>query len=628
MRDFFARPRRWSPFAFVAVLAASPDVRAADPQPYTVQIASTGDAALDMAINDSATLVTLREKSAVGPFALVARARSDVPRVVTALNSYGYYLGSATITITTADGRARGLDDPDLPAALDAQTGPVVVHVVPTAGALFHLGHVALTGDVPPGSATALDLPSGAPARAADVLAARSRLQTALRDQTRVLATVAAPVATLDVAHTTLDVSYAVAAGPRVDIGAITITGATRLREPVIRRLLDLHTGEPFDPKLLDQARQDLTALPAVGGVALIPGTALDPNGRVPLSVQVSERKRHAVELGASFSTDQGGSVTASWTDRDVSGGGEQLTLSASATEIGGSASRQAGYDVEARFAVPQSYGGTLTYDAQDLLESLDAYRRRAAVGSVIYSRKLTKEVSVNGGVSFEQARIDQEGVTRSYSLPQLPLGVTFDSTGSLFDPIHGVRASLTVTPTDSLGSGGGQRSAFFLITQASASTYLDLGAWLFGKAPGRSVLAVRGLVGDISGAGTFDVPPDQRFYAGGGGTVRGYRYQSIGPRFADNRPVGGTRVEVGSVEFRQRFGQSFGAVVFADAGEVTARDAAFPGGGAVQIGAGAGVRYYTSFGPIRVDVAVPLNKQANQKTDVVEAYIGLGQAF
>jgi len=627
MRDRFTPLRRLVPFALAAVLAASPGVRAADPQPYTVQIASTGDAALDSAIDGSATLVTLREKLTVGPFALVARARSDVPRVVTALDSYGYYLGSATITITTADGRSRGLDDPDLPAALDAQTGPVVVHVVPTPGALFHLGHVTLTGDVPPGSVSALDLPSGVPARAADVLAARSRLQTALRDQTRVLATVAAPVATLDVAHTTLDVSYAVAAGPRVDIGAITITGATRLREPVIRRLLDLRTGEPFDPKLLDQARQDLTALPAVGGVALIPGTALDANGRVPLMVQVSERKRHAVDLGASLSTDQGGSVTASWTDRDVFGGGEQLTLSASATEIGGSASRQAGYDLEARLAVPQSYGGMLTYDLQDLLESLDAYDRRAALGSVIYTRKLTKEVSVNGGVSFEQARIKQEGVTRTYSLPQLPLGVTFDNTGSLFDPIHGVRAALTVTPTDSLG-GSGQRSSFFLITQVSASTYLDLGAWLFGKAPGRSVLALRGLVGDISGVGTFDVPPDQRFYAGGGGTVRGYRYQSIGPRFADNRPVGGTRVEVGSVEYRQRFGQSFGAVVFADAGEVTARGAAFTGGGAVQIGAGAGVRYYTSFGPIRVDVAVPLNKQTHQKTDIVEAYIGLGQAF
>ena len=142
-------------------------------------------------------------------------------------------------------------------------------------------------------------------------------------------------------------------------------------------------------------------------------------------------------------------------------------------------------------------------------------------------------------------------------------------------------------------------------------------------------MLAVRGLVGSISGANTFSVPPDQRFYAGGGGTVRGFRYQSIGPRFADNRPIGGTSIEVGSVELRQRFGTSYGAVAFVDAGQVGPSSTPFGGtGGGVKVGAGVGARYYTSIGPIRADVAVPLNKDANQKTDTVELYLGIGQAF
>ncbi len=610
------------------LIALGSGAHAADPQPYTVEIAPTGDAALDGAIRDSATLVTLRERAPVGPFALVARARSDAGRVIAALNSYGYYLGSAQFAVAL-DGQDRDLDDPALPTALDAARGSVVVKVTPVKGDLFHLGRVTLTGDVPPDGVAALALSSGAPAVAADVLAARPRLQSALLAQGRALARVDAPVATLNIPAKTVDVSYAVAAGPRVDVGPIAISGERRLDERFIRRRLKLHPGDPFDPVALDEARADLSAVPAIGGVTFLPATRLDAQGRLPVTVQVTERKRHAVDLGASFSTDQGGSAIASWIDRDVFGQGEQLTLSAGATQIGGSASRTPGYGIEALLAVPEWYGGTLTYDARLLRESLDAYDRTAALGSVIYTRKLTKELSISGGVAFEEARIKQEGTTRTYTLPQLPLGVAYDSTGSLFDPVHGIRAAVTVTPTASLGSASANsRTSEFLIAQASASTYLDIGAWALGQRAGREVLAVRGLVGDITGAGTFGVPPDQRFYAGGGGTVRGYRYQSIGPRFADRRPVGGTKVAAGSVEYRQRILSSYGVVVFADAGEVTARNAGFAGGGVLQVGAGAGVRYYTSFGPVRVDVAVPLNKQRNQKTDIVQAYIGLGQAF
>jgi translocation and assembly module TamA len=184
------------------------------------------------------------------------------------------------------------------------------------------------------------------------------------------------------------------------------------------------------------------------------------------------------------------------------------------------------------------------------------------------------------------------------------------------------VRASATVTPTESLGTGGAPNSTF-VIAQASASTYLDVGRWLAGT-EGRSILALRALVGAVNGAGVFDIPPDQRFYAGGGGTIRGFRYQSVGPQFVDNRPIGGTGIDVGSVEFRQRFGASWGGVAFVDAGQLGSSGVAFEG--PVAVGAGVGVRYYTAIGPIRVDFAVPLTHQ--RKGDAFELYIGIGQAF
>jgi len=134
----------------------------------------------------------------------------------------------------------------------------------------------------------------------------------------------------------------------------------------------------------------------------------------------------------------------------------------------------------------------------------------------------------------------------------------------------------------------------------------------------------MRGLVGMASGVGVFGMPPDQRFYAGGNGTVRGYRYQSIGPRFPDRQPTGGTAVSAASIELRQRFMENYGVAAFLDAGQVSADGNPFSK--KWQAGAGVGLRYYTSIGPIRLDVAVPLSRQAGD--DSFELYIGLGQAF
>ena len=131
-------------------------------------------------------------------------------------------------------------------------------------------------------------------------------------------------------------------------------------------------------------------------------------------------------------------------------------------------------------------------------------------------------------------------------------------------------------------------------------------------------------MAGTAEGASQFELPPDQRFYAGGSGTVRGYRYQSIGPLFADGNPQGGTSIVAGSVEFRQRILSDYGFAAFLDGGQASANGSPFVGG--LKLGAGIGARYYTSFGPIRLDVAIPLTRIPNGGT--FEVYIGIGQAF
>jgi translocation and assembly module TamA len=222
-----------------------------------------------------------------------------------------------------------------------------------------------------------------------------------------------------------------------------------------------------------------------------------------------------------------------------------------------------------------------------------------------------------SGGLTFMHDDVSQKSVNRTYELVAVPLTLGYDSTGltdPLLDPTHGARASLAVTPTQAFGA----RTLFFTILQASASGYLDL----FGN--GRSVVAGRGLVGSALGASNFDLPPDQRLYAGGSTTVRGYRFQSIGPLFPDGDPIGGTAIDAGSLEFRQRLFESWGLAGFLDAGQDS--DQGVPFTGTLHFGTGGGVRYYTTIGAVRADVAFPLNPV--RRGDTFELYIGLGQAF
>jgi translocation and assembly module TamA len=181
------------------------------------------------------------------------------------------------------------------------------------------------------------------------------------------------------------------------------------------------------------------------------------------------------------------------------------------------------------------------------------------------------------------------------------------------------------VTPTFSYSHAG----ATFLVTQASLIHYQDLHMLFAGDPPGRTVVAGKLLLGLAEGAVWYNLPPDERFYAGGSGTVRGYRYQSVGPQFQSNGvatgiPEGGTTIQVLDLELRQRVGTNFGFVVFADGGGVS--QSAKPFSGIFRLGVGTGVRYYTSIGPIRFDLALPINRRPND--DRFEIYIGLGQAF
>lgn len=590
-----------------------PATFAAETVNYTVTFQPSGDARLDTLLKQTSSLVSLRKGIPAAPFALIGRAQADTEQFAVVLHSLGYDAGTVTVTI---DGMA--LNDPALFDRLaQASAGESAkILISPRPGAVFHLGRVDVTG-LPPGFKPPALLKPGEVALAAPILAVTPALRTALHNDGYAFAAVSEPLAVAVPAAHLLDVSYKITAGPRVKIGPIRFSGLTRTNEAFLRRHIALKEGQLYSDTAITAARDSLLNLGVFSSVTPLPQDQLTPDGQVPILFRVTQQKLHAVTFSGSYATDVGMTISASWEDRDLFDHAETLTFTAAANGLGGTGTVAPGYDLKAVFAKPDYYvrGQTLSVSLEALNESLNAYSRIAEVAGVQISRALTPHMTISYGPSFVTERVFQNGTTQSYVLVQLPTTLAYNTTDSVLEPTRGINASVSLTPTEPVS---GTTSAPFLIAYASASTYLAV------EPEGRGIIAVRGQVGTIRGASQFQVPADQRFYAGGSGTVRGYAYQTIGPLFSDDTPEGGLALDAFSLEFRQHIGNSFGIVPFVDAGQVSAGNVPFTG--RLRVGVGLGGRYYTSIGPIRVDFAVPLTRIAGDSA--FEIYVGLGEAF
>lgn len=586
---------------------------AADPQPYTVALQGVDNGELEAVLVASSQLFGLRESSPASPFVLIQRARTDVPRLQIALDSRGYYLNKVSVTIA-----GLALADPGLPLALDRMAASVPVRVTVEKGPLYRLGTIELDGEVPQAARDALKLRTGDPAVADTVLDARVRMREALQEDGYALAEVEEPVAFADDERRLINVTYKVQAGRRANIGVIRFKGLTNVNENFVRKTLTISSGERYRPSRIEEARQQLASLGVFSSVTVQAASAPAPDGTIPLTFDVAERERRTVSLSALYSTDLGLSLSVGWSHHNLFGNAEQLNLSAAGSGLG-TASAGLGYNLAAQFVRPLflAPNQALEVNLSGVKQQLEAYDQVAETVSAHLRRKFSDFWSGGAGLSLMYDQVAQQGTTRLYQLVGVPVSASYNSTGTtdaLLDPVSGVRASAALTPTQSFGAS----SLTFAVLQASASTYVDFGS------DGRSVLALRALVGSIVGGTNLELPPDQRLYAGGSATVRGYAYQSIGPQFPDGSPVGAKSVNAATVEFRQRILEEWGAAAFVDVGQASAGGLPFTG--AVRVGAGFGARYYTPFGTIRADVALPLTPVRGG--DAFQLYIGLGQAF
>jgi translocation and assembly module TamA len=566
-----------------------------------------------------------KDNRATGPaVTLLQRAQAQKQEIEKALASRGFYAGTVSVSVA-----GRPVEDPAVLDAVEAVPagGKLPVAITVQTGPAYKISDIVLAG--PAGEAPArgtIDrgpwpLAPGSVADATAILKLDAAIVGQLQVQGYALAKIGKRVATVDHANQTMRLEYNVEAGPPAKMGSVSFSGSQSVRTEFLQRRVPFKPGEPFRPEKVDELRDSLTALGLFTSIRIKRGEQLDANGELPIEVEVQDRLPRTIGFGASYETSEGFAIGGFWLHRNLFGEGESLRLSAEINHIGDKSFTSIGdfgFSIIASFRKPDWWEPRTDAVAlaQAVRERLDAYDREAFVLTGGFERRFSKRLRGKAGLAFELSRVTQNDETNTYKLLGVPLGLIWDGTNNLLEPTRGFRIALDVTPYVDVIENPTKP---FVITRLTGSTYLDL------SDSGRTVLAARASVGIIPGLSEGAIPPDKRFYAGGGGSVRGFAYQSVGPRDADRDPLGGTSLIEASLELRQRIGQNWGVVAFVDAGNVF--DSVYPTfSTAPRVGAGVGVRYYTDFGPIRADVAVPLNRRPGD--DRFGLYVSLGQAF
>ena len=582
-----------------------------DAVPYEVHLTVDNDAELGELLNSISLLVTKKDTPPSGTIGLLTRAKNDKRRLVAALYSQALYGGTVDILI---DGTPFG----NVPIDTVLNRGaPAAVAIDVDSGPVFTFARA----DAQTTTGEAIDLAefgvvAGEPAKSDAVVNAESRLVTAWRDDGYAFARIAGRDMIADHRNRRLEVDLRLRPGPLAVFGPVTVSGAENVDSAFIIEQANIPQGTVYSPKRLADASKRLRGLGVFDSVVIVEAEEPGPDNSVSISIEVSERKPRTVGVGVTAATQDGLGTEAFWTHRNPFGRAEQLRLEGAVSGIGRSNfSTSLDYHVAATFTKPDVWGPTTSFKSrlEAQYQDTDAFKKHSFSGSAGLERAFSDQLTGTAYLEVEYARFsDTTGPTASV-LVSAPLELIRDTRDDRLNPTTGYRALLSAEPTFDI-----HNSDSFFKTQGGLNAYRAL------NSSGTLVLAGRALVGSILGARLTEVPADRRFYAGGGGSIRGYEFQSAGPR-SGGQPTGGLSLIETSVEARLRVTDNIGLAAFVDSGG--AFTSSTPGqGGDWCTGAGAGVRYLTPVGPVRLDFGVPLNKISGDPD--FGFYLGLGQAF
>ena len=531
------------------------------------------------------------------------RARAAAEDAIAVLRSEGYYAAVVEPEVS----------ETDPPAPL--------VRVVP--GRRFNLGPAAIDwqGEQPDPQAGdaargALALTPGAPGRAGDVVAAEGRAVAAMQERGYADVVSEPREVIVDHADFTVRPTYKIAAGRLVRLDGLDVTPDLRTRTDWILRLAPWQPGETYDPKDVAELERRLldTGVYDSVTVALSPPEKATAEGLRPVVVSVAERARRTLEAGASYDTADGLGVNVRWTHYN------RFRRADSSALFGQVSTRDSrvGADISLpHWRRPQQ---TLKTTAAAYRVRTDAYDETGVGVEADVTRRYGRTSYVTAGVSLDYSQTEElkAGTLTSLGRDLITVGtlgdLLLDKSNDPLNPTSGWKLSARLEPTLILGD----TNLPYLRAVAQGSYYQPL------DSQARTVLAGRLRLGRILNGSVEQIPASQRFYAGGGGSVRGFPYQAVGPRLDDNTPRGGVFLFESSFEVRRDLTPKWGFAAFVDAGAVGSS-------GPIDfmdlaVGVGLGVRYNLGFAPIRIDVATPVVKRRGEAP--FQVYVSIGQSF
>jgi translocation and assembly module TamA len=553
-----------------------------------------------------------------------ARAKEDEGLAVRLMHSIGYYDAVASSAIEQ----------------MPNQPGRVRATLTALPGALYKIGSITVRAEptVPTGLIEReLPLRVGEAIDAERIQGAEANVSLKLPQLGYAFAEVGQRDILLDDVTHLGDYTLPVTIGPRGSFGRIVTKGDGVFAVDHIEVLRRYEQGELYDARKVDDLREALVATSLFSSVGVEPQRTgrPGPDGTEEVDLLVTQNKgpQRSLAAQAGYGTGQGFRVQGSWTHRNLfPPEGALIASGVAGTQeqgVGVTFRRSNAGQRDRTFALVasanrQNYDAfeafTGTLSARMSYDSTPIWQKRS---TYFYGAELvgTNEDVYDFGLSNR--------VRRTYFIGAIPLFLGYDTSDDLLNPTRGFRVKLNVSPEASINRG----TRPYARTMLEGTAYFPLG--------NSFVIAGRARAGAIGGISRDNLAPSRRYYAGGGGSVRGFGFQELGPKTEEPnpdfdptdpdekdsptifRPVGGRSFNEFAIEARYRFG-NFGIVPFVDAGQVY--DSALPTGSNIRFGAGIGGRFYTNFGPFRIDVATPLKRQPGESK--IALYLSIGQAF
>ena len=618
--------------------------------PYKVEFVIAGDQSVKDALQDSSNLYKLRQDPPSDGEALAQRLAADFAPMLDPLWGAGYYNARIFATVGQTQLDLRNADPEAFARAANVYQNRAVVPVTITieTGPLFRLRNIAVidaaTGQsfspevLPP---NVLKLQPGDPAIASDLRAANARLIDYFRAMSRPLVKAPLPQPTVNHALLTMDVTYSVDPGPKAGFGDVTIKGPKGFDQSIVRSFIYLQQGQPYTPKALADTHKSISSIPAVGSVRIREGDKLDVNGNLPIFIDVGDRANNLIGAAAAYSNVDGPTASIYYENRNLFGGAESLRLQGdlfyAPPVYGLSVNSQNGFIGTQNFAnaglggratlafvKPALDGSRVDFLLDGIAEenragggSFGGYAYDLGGGTGALRYRVDDALSLQAGLKFEKGQATNSIGRVDYTLIGVPLALRYDGTDKLLDPSRGFRVTAVATPYPAVFGTSG-----FTKASVTASTYYAI------DEDANYILAGRAGFGSIfgDGGGLASIPANYRFYEGGLATVRGYRYQTIGPSTAQGFTIGGLSAFNATLEARIKLIDNIGVAPFFDVGGAFCNSLPFGGCGDTRFSAGLGLIYYTPIGPIRVDLARPLDPRPGDYPVVF--YVSIGQPF